>query len=369
MAAVVIPLLAMACAQSKEVRVGFAGPKTGENSHTGRAVLQGVQLAVEQWNVGGGTQGKRAVLFEEDDSSDPAKAEAAARSLCAKGVKIVVGHVDSGCTLKARPIYFDRGVVMITPTSTHPDVTDQGEGKVFRVCGRDDTQGKEAAVWIVRKQLPGPVVAVHDGSAYGERLVREFQDNYDFLSGTKNSTQEVIPKGTQDYGPLVLKLKGANPGIVYFGGLATQGGTFLKAMREGGVKAFFISGDGCFSEDFLKAAGPEAAEGARMTFVKDPTSFPATKPIADAYREKFGDPGPYGLFGFEAARIALEAASGVVPPLNERSMREALHRLQFKTIFGLAKFDDKGDITENPYIIWRVEGGKFWECKDLEPGA
>jgi branched-chain amino acid transport system substrate-binding protein len=368
-AVVLVPLLVLACADSKEIRIGFAGPKTGENAQTGKAVYQGVQLAVDQWNASGGTLGKKAVLFEADDGSDPAKAVEAANKLCRDRVLVVVGHVDSGCTLKARPVYFQSGVVMITPTSTHPDVTDLGEGKVFRVCGRDDAQGREAAVWVIRQKTPGPLVVLNDGSPYGERLAREFQDNFEFLSGAKAALSEVVAKGTTDFEPLVAKVGAAAPGVIYFGGLGTQGGSLLKALRAAGVKGLFIAGDGCFGDEFLTAAGLEAAEGARMTFAKDPASLPATRPIVEAYREKYGDPGPYALFGFAAARIALEAAAESVPPLNERSLRDAMHRLQFKTVFGLAKFDDKGDITENPYIVWRVEGGKFWECRELQPPA
>lgn len=367
MAAAFIPLLALACADSKEIRIGFAGPRTGDNAPTGEAVCQGVQLAVHQWNAERPAPAKKAVFFEADDASDPAKAEEAARELCKQGVLVVVGHVDSGCTLKARPIYLQAGVVMITPTSTHPDVTDRGEGKVFRVCGRDDAQGREAAVWVVRQKTPGPCAVLHDGSPYGERLAREFQDNYEFLSGSKVALTQMVDRGMSDFAPVVEKVKAVTPGIIYFGGLGTQGGTLLKALRSAGEKGLFLAGDGCFGEEFLSAAGPEAAEGARMTFAKDPAGLPATQPVVTAYREKYGDPGPYALFGFAAARVALEAASSAVPPLNGRSLGEALHRLQFKTVFGLAKFDDKGDITENPYIVWRVEDGKFWECRDLQP--
>jgi branched-chain amino acid transport system substrate-binding protein len=366
-AVLLVPLALLGCSSSKEVRLGFAGPKTGDNSATGKRVLQGVQLAVEQWNAGGGTAGKKAVLFEEDDASNPEKAAQAAQVLCAKKIRVVVGHVDSGCTLKARDIYNKAGVVMITPTCTHPDITDQGEGKVFRVCGRDDAQGREAAVWAIRQKIPGPLAVVHDGSAYGARLAREFTNNYEFLSGTKAALVEEIPKAGANFSQIAQKIKGFSPGILYFGGVAIPGGSLLKAVRAEGIKACFIAGDGCFGDEFIQAAGVESAEGVRMTFVKDPSTLPATRPIVDAYREKYGDPGPYGLFGFEAARMALEAVTNVVPPLNDRSLREALHRLEFKTIFGIAKFNDKGDITENPYIIWRIEEGKFWECKEMQP--
>lgn len=366
-ACALLPLLALGCAEVRDIHIGFAGPKTGDNAHTGKAVAQGVQLAVEEWNAAGVPGRKRVTLHEEDDASDPAKAEEAARKLCDRRVLAVVGHIDSGCTLKAMPIYAQRGVILVTPTSTHPDVTDTGDGKVFRICGRDDTQGKEAAIWIIRQKLPGPVVILHDGSAYADRLTHEFQDNYEFLSGTKVAMKEVLPKGTANLGPTVDKVKAAGAGVIYYGGLAAQGGALIKALREAGVKGTFFTGDGCFGDEFLAAAGPEAAEGVRMTFAKDPSALPATQPVVDAYREKFGDPGPYGLFGYEAARIVLAAAAESVTPLTERSLRDALHRLQFKTIFGIATFDDKGDITENPYIIWRVEGGKYWECRDLSP--
>ena len=75
LAVALIPLMAMACADARDIHLGFAGPKTGENAETGKAVANGVQLAVDEWNAAGVPGRKRALLIQEDDAGDPAKGQ------------------------------------------------------------------------------------------------------------------------------------------------------------------------------------------------------------------------------------------------------------------------------------------------------
>lgn len=351
--------LTIGCSGSREVRVGVAGPMTGPEAETGQAILHGVQMAADRANAAGGLRGRTVRVIRADDGDDPARAEAAAQELCRQKVAFVVGHVDSGCSIKASAVYQKRGVVMISAASTSPALTDAKNPAIFRVCGRDDQQGKVAAVWYLQR-MPGHAVAiVHDGTDYGRGLARVFQENFTFLSGQEPVLVQEVPRGSTDFTALIAKLKEKPPQMVYFGGLATQGGLLLKAIRAEGLPTGFMAGDGCFGDEFVQKAGPEAAEGAMATFEDDLSGRPPYRDWLAAYRSMYGNPGPFSLSGYAAAQAGMKAYENAVYPISDSTLEDALHRLTLDTLHGPLKFNDKGDPTESPYVMWQVVEGKY----------
>jgi len=357
----------LSCDRPREVRVAVAGPLTGPQAVIGREVLNGATLAVGEWNASGGVRGRKIELFSEDDADLPQKAEEVAEKIASRHPLFVVGHVDSGCSLASFPIYKAHGVVMISPTATNTRLTESGDTGAFRVCGRDDAQGKAAAVWLTT-HAPGHRIAVlHTPSDYGRGLSDEFTKSLEFLSGSGVVLHEEIPGSVSKFQDLVAKVKAAHPEIIYFGGVEAEGGSLLKALRAAGIEAQFISGDGCFGPAFIEAAGPEAAEGTLVTFYPDPAKSSSADILAfrGAYLQKYGaEPGPFGVYGYMAAQVGLTAVSKAVTPISARTISDALHREVFPSVYGPMRFNDKGDRTDVRYTIWRVDKGKFVEVSD-----
>ncbi|MEW5765664.1 MAG: branched-chain amino acid ABC transporter substrate-binding protein [Acidobacteriota bacterium] len=352
------------CTSMQEVKIGVAGPLSGEQATLGQDVLNGVNLAVEEWNAKGGIRGRRISVTAVDDENDPTKAKEMAYYLARKRPLVVIGHVDSGCSLQAAKTYQDNGVVMISPTSTSPKLTESGQDHVFRVCGRDDFQGRAAALWFVKQYPDRSVGVVSDNSDYGRGLADEFVRNYEFLSARKVLFRVELQRGDPKLEPALSRCLEERPDLLFFGGLANQGGALLKALRERGSSAVFMAGDGCFGKPFLDAAGPEVATGSLVTFYPDLSNIPGTRTetFLNGYRARYkSEPGPFGIFGYKAAHVALSAISQAGVPLNDRTIIDALHRLTFETVFGLMRFSDKGDPTETPVAIWVVEEGTFKE--------
>jgi branched-chain amino acid transport system substrate-binding protein len=357
-------LLFLSCSNPREVRVGVVGPLSGEQEAIGKDVLNGVQIAVDEWNAKGGVHGKAITLISLDDQNQPTKAAEMAYLLSKRDPLLVIGHVDSGCSLEAAKIYQDHHIIMITPTSTTPKLTDLGYKDVFRVCGRDDMQGRAAAIWVVKHNMGERVGVVDDGTAYGKGLAQEFKNNYEFLSNSKILFENSVVRGDPVMGNVLKQCNESNPDLVFFGGLHQQGGTLLKRLRQEGINAVFMAGDGCFGKAFIDAAGPEVATGALVTFYPDLSTLPGTHTQAflKSYEDKFeGTPGPYSIFGYKAADVGLTAAANAVTPLTDRTLRDSLHRLTFETPFGLMRFCDKGDPSEFRYVVWRADGDRFVE--------
>lgn len=356
-------LVAAACTkkgteQTDMVRIGAAGPLTGENAAFGQDQLNGVKLAVEEWNARGGVLGRKIVIVEGDDQRDPKQAVAAANKLVNDGVIGVVGHFNSNCSIPASAVYNKAGIPQISHGSTNPKLTEQGFDNVFRVCGRDDQQGKVAADFVADVLKLKKVAVLHDKTTYGQGLADEFKKA--LADKAQVVVNEGITTGEKDYSPVVTKVKAAAPDLIFFGGVYSEGGLLAKQFRAGGVTAPFMGGDGIMSEEFLKISGP-ACEGALATFGPDTKDSPAARGFNENYRKKFGEPGVYSVYAYDAANILLQSVqkSGG----DRKKLIEAIRAIDYNGALGHIQFDAKGDVKVSPYVVWKVEGGKFRQIK------
>jgi branched-chain amino acid transport system substrate-binding protein len=137
--------LSGAAPAAADITVGVAVPRTGPYVAVGEQVLRGVQAAARDANAKGGLDGQTIVLDVQDDSCDSNQAVAVANHYVKSDVRLVVGHVCSNASLAASEVYAANGIVMITAASVAAKLTDRSFPTIFRVCGRDDDQGKLSA--------------------------------------------------------------------------------------------------------------------------------------------------------------------------------------------------------------------------------
>ncbi len=357
-------VLAFTACGRKDIVLLVAAPMSGEQEQAGKDMVSAVQAAADEWNAKGGVLGKKIVVIAGDDKGDADTAVKLAQEYEGK-VDAVIGHYNSSCTLAAMEVYYKNRTLMITEASTNPEITEKGYPLVFRVCGRDDQQGKSAAQYVA-SHFPGAKVAVlHDKSTYGQELASEFMKNWEFLTKNKLAYYGAIDRSRVDFAADVAKVKAAEATLVYFGGLWPQGGELVKQLRKDGVAATFVSGDGCFDPQFLPVAGKDA-EGVLVTFIPDQAKLPTAKEALKAIKQH-GHVGPYSLYAYSAANVALQgmAKAGSTDGVE---VAKALHSMEVDTPFGMMKFDDKNDPQQSPYVMWQVVGGKFVEApKDVPP--
>jgi branched-chain amino acid transport system substrate-binding protein len=331
---------------------------TGEQAKQGKDMQEGCTLCVEEWNARGGVLGKKIELLVFDDAQDPKQANAVANKMFTQGVIIVVGHYNSSCTIPASEIYNQHRMIMLTPAATNPKVTDRGYPTLFRVCGRDDQQGKAAAEFTAKHMPSAKVVALHDKTTYGQGLADEFIKNYEALSGKKVLSYQAIVKEDQDYSAVLTSFKQIEPDLIYFGGLYPQGGLIKRQMRQLGLKAAFMAGDGTFDPEFIRIAGPEAAEGAYLTFIPDQEKIPTAQGVVERYKKRFGEVGPYSLYSYEGMNIGLQGLAKAATADGLKAS-QIIHSTLFDTVFGPMQFDAKGDVLASSYVMWQVQGGKL----------
>src|SRR4051812_31607971 len=158
-----------------QIHIAVAGPITGEYAAFGAQMKAGAEQAVADLNTAGGVLGQQVVLDIGDDACDPKQAVSVANQLASKGVKFVAGHYCSGSSIPASKVYSEEGILQISPGSTNPAYTDQGSWNTFRVCGRDDQQGKVAGYYLASHFKNDKIAILNDNSAYGKGIADETQ--------------------------------------------------------------------------------------------------------------------------------------------------------------------------------------------------
>ena len=350
--------LVFAGAASAQVRMGVGGPMTGGSAAFGAQLRQGAEQAVADINAQGGILGQKIELSVGDDRADPREGVSAANKFVADGVKFVVGHFNSGVTIPASDVYQENGMLVVTPAATNPKVTERGMWNVFRVCGRDDQQGTLAGAIIAQRFKGKRVAIVHDKTTYGQGLADETRRAM-AKGGLKDVFYEGVNKDDRDFTALISKIRQARADLVFWGGLYDAGGLIVRQMRAQGVKAPLMGGDGITDDEFASIAGP-GAEGTLMTFSPDPRTNPANKAIIELFRSKrMFEPQAYTLYSYASVQIikrAAERAKSLDPKKVAEVMRSGM---VFNTVLGDLKFDSKGDVSNDGYVVNGVKKDRY----------
>ncbi len=351
----VAAMFALAGSASAQIKIGVAGPITGPNAAFGAQLKNGAEQAAADINAKGGINGQKIELVFGDDVSDPKQGVSVANKMVGDGVKFVMGHFNSGVTIPASEIYAENGVLMITPSATNPKVTDRNLWNVFRTCGRDDQQGEVAGKYLATALKGKKVAIVHDKTTYGKGLADETQKAAN-KEGVKEVLYEGVNIGEKDFSALVSKIKQSGAEVVYWGGLHTEGGLIVRQMRDQGVTATMMSGDGLVSDEFASIGGP-AVEGTLMTFPPDPRKRPEAAAVVKAFEAKKFNPEAYTLYSYAAVEI-LAAAAAEAKSLEPKKVAETMKNGKaWPTVIGGLTFDKKGDITRPDYVMYTWKKG------------
>ncbi|MBI2236734.1 MAG: branched-chain amino acid ABC transporter substrate-binding protein [Magnetospirillum sp.] len=356
LAAVAAALVGQAGVARADITIGMAGPITGSEAAIGEQFRRGAVKAVEDLNAKGGVLGQKVQMLIGDDACDPKQAVAVANDMAAKKVPFVAGHYCSGSSIPASEVYAETGILEISPASTNPKYTERGLPNVFRVCGRDDQQGKSAAEYIA-KHFKGKTVAIlHDKSQYGKGLADQTRENLGKL-GVKEAMYEAYTAGEKDYSALVTKLKQARIDLLYLGGYKTEAGLIVRQMRDQGMKTVLMGGDALMTEEYWAITGA-AGEGTLMTFSPDPRLIPGNAALVKYFRDQNYEPEAYTLYTYATIQTWAQAVEKA-KSTDRKKVAQVLKSDRFDTTLGNLGFDAKGDVTAPGYVVYVWKGGKY----------
>ncbi|WGX94613.1 branched-chain amino acid ABC transporter substrate-binding protein [Nocardioides sp. L-11A] len=331
-----------------DLKLAFFGPETGPAAGLGKPIIQGAQLAVDQYNEDADCE---VELVKYDSQGSPDEAPSLATEVAGdESIIGVVGPAFSGESAAAGPIFAEGGVPTVTPSATNPTLADNGWDTFHRALGNDATQGPAAAKYIQDTLQSKGTFVIDDASEYGAGLAGIVEDTLgDTVVGT-----DTIQAGDTDFSATVTKVTDAKPDAVFFGGYYAEATILIGQLRNGGFDGTFVVADGVKDPAYLDAK--DAAEGTIITCPCIPDTDPAVATFAADYEEEFGEaPGTYAAEAYDAASIFL---AGIEDGIDNRAdMLTFVNDYDEKGITKQLKFDDKGEPADVHVYAYTVKDG------------
>jgi branched-chain amino acid transport system substrate-binding protein len=351
-------------AQDMVVKIGHVGPTSGSIAHLGKDNENGARMAIDDLNAKGVMIGGKKAKFElvaEDDAGDPKQGTAVANKLVDAKVNGVIGHLNSGTTIPASKIYSDAGIPQISPSATNPKYTRQGFKTTFRVVADDVQLGGTLGRYAV-KELKGKSIAVIDNrTAYGQGVAEEFVKGAKAAGGNIVDNQYTSDKAT-DFTAILTAIKAKKPDIVFYGGMDAEAGPMIRQMKQLGINAKFMGGDGICSSELPKLAGGALADDQVICAEAggvDKSEQVALDKWKAEYKKKFGiDVQVYAPYVYDALNVMVAAMvqAGSADPA--KYLPFLAKTTGYKGVTGVISFDEKGDIKNGALTMHTYRGGK-----------
>ena len=338
------------------VKLGFFGALTGPNSpQLGINIRNGAELAVDEFNKKGGTQ---IQLVEYDSQGDPAQAPQLAQKAVSDKVVGIIGPAYSGESKVAVPIFEEGKIPNVSASATAVTLAANNWQYWHRVVANDDAQAPADATYITKALKATNVAVIDDNSEYGKGLADGVRKAL-ASQGAKVSANESIDPKASDYSSTVNAVKSSGATAVFYGGYYQDAAKLLKQLKDGGVSAKFVTGDGSLDQQLITLGGP-AAEGAFATcpclLATSSEEEPSKKFVTDYKASSNADPGTYSTEGYDAAQVFLKAIeAGKTTP---EDINTFIKTVSFEGIAKPIKFQANGEIEGSTIFIYEMKGGK-----------
>lgn len=335
-----------------EILIGIAGPMTGQNALFGEQMKAGAEAAIADVNAAGGINGEPLALRIGDDQCDARRAASIANEFAASDVRMVAGHFCSGASIVAAKIYSERDMLMISPSASHPRLTDDGYPTTLRIAARDDAQGELAARRIMADNPQAATVVIDDGSQIAKAIAASF-------ARVKPPALAIsIKPGERNLVSVVERIRAANVNTVYFACGAIEAGNIAAALAASGLVLRLYGADTVLVDDYWQRAGT-AGEGTLVSFVTDPIASPNAREVAAAMSAKNLQVDGAALPTYAAIQAYTTAARAVTSG-KAKDLADWLKRGQgVETVLGDLSFDNKGDVKPQRFTWYRWSQGSF----------
>jgi branched-chain amino acid transport system substrate-binding protein len=331
--------------------IAFFGALTGDAANLGIAIRDGAKFAVDQYSA----EAECPVeLVEFDSQGSPDQAPALAQEAISNEAIIgIVGPAFSGESEAANPLFDEAGLPIITASASDPGLAEAGLTIFHRMIANDGVQGPAIATYIGDIAQSQAVFVVDDQSAYGLGLADIVRETLgDAVVGSDS-----IQVGQTDFSATVTAIRSSGADTVFFGGYYTEAGLLVAQMRDAGITATFVSGDGSKDPGFIDAAGAEAAEGAILTCACFPPEKASGTFYTDFENEHGSPPGTYGAEAYDAANVFLQGiAEGNA---TREDMLAWVNGYDAQGVTKDIKFQENGEIEALSVWAYKVTNGEL----------
>jgi len=354
----------MASAQDLVVKIGHVGPTSGAIAHLGKDNENGARMAIDELNAKGVTIGGKKARFQllaEDDAADPKQGTAAAQKLVDAKVNGVIGHLNSGTSIPASKIYSDAGIPQISPSATNPKYTRNGYKTTFRVVADDVHLGGTLGRYAVTNLKGKSIAVIDDRTAYGQGVADEFEKGVKAAGGAVVGREFTNDKAT-DFTAILTSIKAKRPDVVFFGGMDAVAGPMLRQMKQLGIEAKFMGGDGICTGELPKLAAGTMGDSQVVCAEAGGVEGAAKKSMDDfnaAFKKKFNaDVQIYAPYVYDAVNVMVAAMVKAGSAEPAKYLPVLAKTEGYKGVTGTIAFDSKGDIKNGALTLFTYKAGK-----------
>jgi branched-chain amino acid transport system substrate-binding protein len=361
------------------ISIGINLPFTGADAADAANIRDGALMAIDEINSNGGINGKIMIQPSlKDDGTvaagqyDPAQAATNTKQFVADdSVIAVVGPQMSGSGKAMAPIASDAGLMLITPSSTNPDITDpnfasqyrpNGKAIYFRTVTTDAFQGPYMANYAAETLNIKSVYILDDTGAYGEGIANAFEGQAKAKGINVLGHDKLNPKES-DYTTVLTKIKAMNPDALYYGGVQQAAVKLAKQANDVMPNLPKMGGDGVYSVSFPVEAGQASENWYATIAAPDTIDEPQAQDWVARYQSKFGaSPQDYALTAYDAVLVLSDTVTRLVNdgmPITRKNVRDYAQQTNLPTLQGTISFDDNGDLKDKVISVFQVKDAKY----------
>jgi branched-chain amino acid transport system substrate-binding protein len=346
------------------IKIGHVGPTSGAIAHLGKDNENGARMAIDDLNAKGvmiGGQKAKFELLAEDDAGDPKQGTAVAQKLADAKVQGVIGHLNSGTSIPASQVYNTAGIPQISPSATNPKFTRQGFNTTFRVVADDVQLGGTLGKYAVTELKGKTIAVIDDRTAYGQGVADEFEKGAKAAGGSTLDRQFTTDKAT-DFTAILTALKAKKPDVIFFGGMDAVAGPMMRQMKQLGVKAKFVGGDGICTSELPKLAAGAMADG-QVVCAEAGGVEGEQKAGMEDFKTKFkakynADVQVYAPYVYDALNVMVAAMEKAGSSDPAKYLPVLAKTEGYKGVTGTIAFDEKGDIKNGALTLYTYKDGK-----------
>jgi branched-chain amino acid transport system substrate-binding protein len=371
----------IAAAQSypASIGIGINLPFTGADAADAANIRDGALMAIDEINAQGGIAGQIKInpVIKDDGTVaagqyDPAQAATNTKEFVAdQSVVAVVGPQMSGSGKAMSPIASAANLMLITPSSTNPDITDpsfasqyrpNGQAIYFRTVTTDAFQGPFMANYAAETLGLKSVYILDDTGAYGEGVANSFEKQA-IAKGMNVLGHDKLDPKESDYTTVLTKIAAMQPDGLYYGGVQQAGEKLASQAYQLLPNIPKMGGDGMYSVGLIQDV-PQAAEGWYATIAApDTIDTPEAADWVAKYQSTYGRaPQDYALTAYDAVLVISDTVGRIVKdgqPINRSNVRDYTQQTNLPTLQGVINFDDNGDLKDKVVSVFQVKDGAY----------
>jgi len=340
-------------ATSETVKIGLLSPTSGDLAQYGIAVKNAAEMAVKELNAAGGINGAQIELIAYDNEADPTKSMTLFNKLVEEDkIVALVGPVISGTSLVVGPLAEAAQIPMLSPTATNADVT-VGLDYVFRACYIDPYQGRVVAKFASENLSAKTAVIFRNVSNdYAIGLADAFTEAF----AGEIVADEGYTGEDNDFKAIISKIASLDPDVIFIPDYFNTVGLIAKQLKEAGVTATLLGGDGWDGIQADYAAEVEGGYFANHYSTTDES--PLVQNFIKAYNDTYKEvPNALAALAYDSMNV-MAAAIAKAGSTEGPKILEALKATDMDAVCGRIKFDENGDTIKAVAMI-KVENGEL----------